>query len=223
MEEVQSENQNEAKPEASKKPEKAKKDRKALKKILAVLGVLLLMAGSAYAGYYYSDQQAKQDASDKQAQIDKLNQEKSELQKQLDEAAAKDDAAADDEAAAENTAPSASDLENIEASITSGNTAALEGYMAKKVTVILAASECCGSRTPAQAVADVAYVEAGTDPWDFSLPQATLDGYAAGDYAQYFPDDALVGKSANDYVISFTFNADGDIKGIFMTGNADVL
>lgn len=222
MEEVRTAVQEEPKNENKQdKPKKIKTERNVLKKIMLVLLALILLAASAYAGYYYRDMQTDEEIADKNTQINVLNQEKSDLQKQVDEAAAADDSA--DTAAAEKTAPSADDLGNIEDSITSGNTAALEGYMASKVNVILAASECCGSRTPAQAVADIAYVESGTDPWDFSLPQATLDSYAAGDYAQYFPEDALVGVSANDYIISFTFNDAGDISGVFMANSTEIL
>lgn len=120
-------------------------------------------------------------------------------------------------------APSAAELENIEASITSGNTAALEGYMAASVNVILAASEAYGPQTPAQAVSDVDYVSDGSDPWNFALPAATLAQYQTGDYKQYFPVSALVGKSANGYVVSFQFDNAGKIDGIFMTNNADIL
>lgn len=202
--------------EPDKKPAKLKKDRSGFKKVLAVLGILLLMGASAYAGYWYREEQAKKDLKEKQSQIDTLIQEKSALQKQLDEASA-------DEEAEDTAKPSASDLENIEAAISSGNTAALEGFMADKVFVIMAATECCGSRAPAQAVADLAYVEAGTDPWDFDLPAATRSSYASGDYADYLPTDALVGKSANGYVVGFTFDSAGDIDGVFMAGSASGL
>jgi cell division protein FtsB len=218
MDEFQSESQHEDKLDQN-RSNKPKKDRRQFKQVLVFLLVLLLLGASTYAGFWYRGQQADKDVKDKQSQIDKLNQEKADLQHQLNEANAEDDTT--DEAT--KTKPSASDLENIQASITSGNTAALEGYMAKKVTVILAASECCGSRTPTQAINDIKYLEGATDPWNFDLPQATLDNYAAGDYAQYFPDDALVGKSANNYVVSFTFDAQGDINGVFMTGNSNVL
>ncbi len=117
------------------------------------------------------------------------------------------------------TAPTAEELDNIKASITSENTAALEGYMAASVNVIIAASEAYGPQTPVQAVKDVDYVKDG-DTWDFALPAATLAAYQAGDYKQYFPTTALVGKSSNGYVISFQFDSAGKINGIFMTNNA---
>lgn len=120
------------------------------------------------------------------------------------------------------TAPSAAQLENMKAAIESENTAALEGYMAASVNVILAASEAYGPQTPVQAVKDVDYVKDGTT-WDFALPAATLTKYQTGDYKQYFPTTALVGKSSNNYVISFQFDSAGKINGIFMTNNASIL
>lgn len=94
--------------------------------------------------------------------------------------------------------------------------------MASIIKVIIAAAEGIGDRTPTQAISDLKYVENATDPWDFDLPVATLTAYATGDYTQYFPDGALVGKSADNRVISFTFNSSGKISGIFMSA-ADIL
>jgi hypothetical protein len=120
------------------------------------------------------------------------------------------------------TAPTAAQLESIQESITSENTAALEGYMASSVNVIIAASEAYGAQTPLQAVKDVDYVKDG-DTWDFALPAATLATYRAGDYKAYFPTTALVGKSTNGYVISFQFDSAGKINGIFMTNHDSIL
>lgn len=134
------------------------------------------------------------------------------------------ESAAEDQPAADTaTQPSADTLENIKASITSGNTAALEGYMAASVNVILAASEAYGPQTPTQAITDLQYLDNATDPWDFALPAATLASYKAGGYSAYFTDDALVGQSADKYLISFQFDSSGKINGIFMTNNADAL
>jgi hypothetical protein len=121
------------------------------------------------------------------------------------------------------TAPSQATIDNVEASITSGNTAALEGYMASTVNVIIAASEGIGSRTPAQAVGDItSYISSATDPWSFALPAATLSGWASGSYSQYFPSGAVVGKSANNMVISFSFTS-GKISTVFMAKDATLL
>lgn len=103
------------------------------------------------------------------------------------------------------------------------NTAALEGYMTDPVTVVLAASEKGGPVTPAQAVQDLNYLSGATDPWDFNLSAVTLASYKNGFYGQYFGDMTVVGKSANDYVVSFMIDTNNKITTIFMTGSADLL
>lgn len=121
------------------------------------------------------------------------------------------------------TDPTAAVIENIKASITSGNTAALEGYMAAKVNVIFAASEGLGERTASEATGDVTGFIVGATTWDFALANPELSGYQSGDYKQYFPANAVVGKSVEKKLISFTFNCDGKISGIFVTTNSDIL
>jgi hypothetical protein len=190
---------------------------------------LILLAASAYLGYWYQGNKAKK-------QADQLNQQINELQTQkrdLEDAKTKIQTELDELKATKTTttttttttggAPSAAVKANIEDSIKSGNTAALESYMAPTVKVIIAASGGVGDRTPAQAVSDIAYLDAGTDPWNFNLPAATLSAYRNGSYGQYFPTNAVVGKSANNYVVSFSFNSAGKISTVFMAVNADLL
>jgi hypothetical protein len=50
-----------------------------------------------------------------------------------------------------------------------------------------------------------------------------LASYKNGFYGQYFGDDTVVGKSANNYVVSFTINTNQKISTIFFTGNAGLL
>jgi Tfp pilus assembly major pilin PilA len=197
--------------------QKIKKDRKNM--MWPLIAVLLLLAG--LGAYYYRDNQAKNQHKTDTATITKL-------QADLKTANAKTAAAettttttpTESETA---TVPTAAVKENVIASIKSGNTAALEGYMASTVSVIIAASEGVGNRTPAQAVSDLAYLDGGTDPWDFSLAAATLTGYQTGDYATYFKSNSVVGKSANGYVVSFNFDTAGKINGVFMSVSDDLL
>lgn len=112
---------------------------------------------------------------------------------------------------------------NIAAAISSGNTAALEGYMASSVNVVIAASDKTGSESPAQAVTDLGYLSAGTDPWNFNLSAATLTTFKNGFYGQYFGNGTYVGESTNKYVVSFGINASGKIATIFMAQNAELL
>lgn len=181
------------------------------KKWLMWLLIALGLIAAAGAGWYYRDMQAKDDEKALKAEIAALTAANTELKK--------------DQVATEVAAktPSADDLANIKAAVESGNYAALEQLMADKVTVIIAASEGVGERTPTQAIADLAYLDAGTDPWDFALSAAVLNGYQNGSYKQYFPATAYVGKSANDYLVSFSFDSNAKIKTIFLAQDADSL
>jgi hypothetical protein len=113
--------------------------------------------------------------------------------------------------------------ENTAAAIESQNTAALEGYMADSVTVVVAASEKGGSETSLQAVKDLDYLNSGTSPWDFNLPIAALTAYKSGDYKRYFGSNTIVGKSANGYVVAFGVNNSGKIDTVFMAANSSLL
>jgi hypothetical protein len=104
---------------------------------------------------------------------------------------------------------------NVADAISSRNTAALESYMGDSVKVIIAASEGIGDRTPAQAVADLNYLSSATDPWDFDLPEATIDDWQTGDYASYFPETLrVIGRSSDGYVVVFKFNSSEKITDI---------
>lgn len=119
---------------------------------------------------------------------------------------------------------SASLKENTAAAISSGNTAALEGYMTSSVNVVIAGSEKSGAESAALAVKDLDYLNSGTAPWDFDLPAATLTTYQNGFYKQYFTADAtIVGQAANGYVVSFGVNASGKIDTVFMSASTDQL
>ena len=110
---------------------------------------------------------------------------------------------------------------NIVDAISSGNTAALEGYFAPSVYVKYAASEQAGFVTDhVLLVNNLSYVTSPTAVWDFDLPASLIDNYAnnpgsAGSYVEDFPAGALVGRSSEDKVISFTL-AGGQITRIFI-------
>lgn len=182
-----------------------------------LIAIIVLLIAAGVGAYWWRDSQAKQAQQESQQKIEELEQEVKELKEA--QAAKKET----EPAAEESAGPTAADLENIQAAVESGDYAALESYMASQVTVILAASECCEGNTPAEAVANMAYADNGTAPWDWNVPEATIDGYRAGFYVDYFPEGVLVGKAANDFIISFSFNNDGDISTIFMAMNEDIL
>lgn len=213
MEELKQDNEQQVQ-EVENKPQEAVKPKKKPSRTVVVLSVLviLLIAGAGFLGWqlYEERDTNKQQA----AEIQNLQTELTQYQ----------------EAAEANPTPTptptvstAALQENVAAALNTMNTAALEGYMADSVFVVYAASEYAGNRTPSEAVADLDYLSSATAPWDFNLDAATLASYKAGFYADYFGDGYLVGKSTDDYVVSFRVDADGNIDQIFIAANADLL
>lgn len=193
---------------------KAKKTNKLLWPIVLVL-VVLLGAGA----YYWRDVKAKNQHDTDTALISKL-------QKDLDAAKKTESASSTSTTTTTTTTttvPTVAAKENIIDSIKSGNTAALEGYMATSVHVVIAASEGVFDRTPAQALTDLNYISSATSPWDFALSSATLASYASGDYKDYFKSNSVVGVSADKKVVVFNFNDSGKINAIFMAASSDLL
>ena len=109
--------------------------------------------------------------------------------------------------------PSAT-IANIEDSVKSKNYAALEGYMAPRVSVVLAASECCGMLSPAKATEQLAYLNNGIAPWDFTYPNAIETKLRTADPANF--KDAVIGIASNRFAVGFTLNNKYLIDKIFM-------
>jgi len=99
---------------------------------------------------------------------------------------------------------------NIVDAMNSGNTAAIDGYLAPSVFIIYAASENAGDVTDHRIIVDdLTNATADGVTWDFDLPASLIENYrnnpgAGGSYTPYFPQNALVGKSSADFVLSFT-------------------
>lgn len=202
----------------SSSPKKTKKG-----KLVALIVIILLLIGGTAAGtYYYRDRQAKDAAKQSAAEVKTLKDTVASL-----EAQAKSESTpttTQTTPACTPVRPSASAVENIEASITSGNTAALEGYMATSVNVLYAASDGIGTRTPTQAVSDItSFIGGSTVVWAFNIPAALLSSYGQGSYDQYFPSTAVVGKSSQDRVLSFNFDCNGKISTVFMAAQESTL
>lgn len=194
------------------------KPKKKLRLLYPALLIVTLLAGSG--AFYWRDSQAKSQEKADQSTISKLESKVSELEKQLADAKR---VSAKTEVTSECKLPTATAKENIIASITSKNTAALEGYMAAIVKVILAASEASYDRTSEKAISDIEYVINATAPWNFALSTATLDSYKAGFYKDYFKDSSVVGVASDKKVIVFNFDCAGKINGVFMAASSDLL
>jgi len=193
-------------------PTPEKKIRSKAPIVWAVVIILLIAAGAG--AYWWRNDQATTQQAAQEAKIADLQSQIDELNKPIDTDVSNSDVS---EGLTE------ADKDSIEASIISGNTATLDGYMASEVSVIIAASEGIGPRTPSEAINDLVYIESAVDPWDFDLGAMILGEYALGDYKEYFKTDSIVGRSADNKVIVFNFNSAGKIDGIFMTIDASFL
>lgn len=205
----------------SEKIPKTAKSKNLNKKTAAIIAVILILfAGNGVMAWQYKKAaDAKKQADAKSAE---LAAKVENLTKEL--AAAKDTSTDEDSSAATVCTISSELRENIEDSISSKNTAALEGYMASQVNVVFAASEKGGKVTASQAVSDLDYVNSNAEgPWDFSLSTATLDSYKAGFYKSYFEEPAIIGKSDNDYVVAFHLNSGCKIDVVFVAASAELL
>jgi hypothetical protein len=114
---------------------------------------------------------------------------------------------------------------NIVDAVSSGNTAALEGYFAPTVHVTYAASEDEGDVSDhGLLVMNISNATSPTAVWDFDLPASVIAAYrdspgSAGAYIDDFPEGAIVGRSSEDKVISFVV-ADGLITR-FLIANSE--
>jgi len=211
--------------EGLKSPKKVKDKKKLIRTVLLILLIIVFAGASAAATYWWRDRVANDSKGKQDVRIASLEKEKTSLKKQLAVAKASNTTAAD-QSTCTSKSPTVSVIESIKASITSGNTAALEGYMASSVNVILAASEGIGPSTPAQAVSSISsFITSDINSWayDFSLPAAILSSYGSGGYSQYFPNNAVVGKAANGKVISFSFDCNAKISTVFLASSEELL
>lgn len=198
------------------------------KTILFYLLMILLVTTTASAAYLLRDRSAKSAEKQQADTITTLQQIKTDLEAQLVAEKAKNTSASDvaNQTTCNPKSPSTTTVDNIKASVTSGNTVALEGYMASSVNVIIAASEGIGAQTPTQAVNDLTtFISSDNTSWDydFSLPASILSSYGKSSYGSYFPSTAVVGKASNKQVISFSFDCNSKVKTVFLASSEDLL
>lgn len=191
------------------------KKRNTGKVVLICLTAILLAVLPALGVYYWQQNEAKQQKVELQKQIDDLQKAKEKLEK-----AAK-------ELTKIPVKPCPAGLtktqtENVQASIESMNTAALDQLMADTVEVTFAASEKGGNETKSQAIADLAYLSNAKMPWNWSIDQSTLNKYKNGDYKIYLADDDIFGVSSNKYFVSFRVEC-GKIDQVFVSATTDLL
>lgn len=189
------------------------------KKVMYTLIVILLIIATSALTYWLTDISNNDIESRLNNEIKQLKSENDNLTKDL-----KDSSDTDVIEQSNNTKlPDEDDLGNIKAAISIGNTEPLQGYMAQTVSVILAASEGIGDRTPMQATLDITNFIDSAGTWDFNLSASVLSSYGKSFYGQYFPINAVVGKSSNGKIISLSFDENAKINQVFFATAEDVL
>jgi predicted negative regulator of RcsB-dependent stress response len=183
------------------------------KGFLKFLLVLILIAAAGAGAWYYRDKQAKDDAKSQAAQI-------SDLQDQL--TTARDSLAAANaktQTDTTQTGPSEDTLKKIETAISTKKYSDIQDLMAPNISKFVYATDGdeSGLRTPAKMVSELKYLDNAKAPWDFDLPEKTISGYQDSNSPEYFTAGALIGKSSNNYLVSFVFNNDGKIVGVFLS------
>lgn len=178
-----------------------------------VLGVFLAISLGALAWVYMQSETDKK----------KLNDEKAQLQAQIELLTSSESQQAEDQPATCSGEPSMEMMDNIKAALNTKNTAVFATYVTDPVTFVLAASEQGGEQSAADTAQSMAYTHSATGPWDFNLSAATLASYEVGFYKDYFDDTTYVGKAASGMVASFDFDCDGKIKQIFISADDDLL
>ncbi len=190
---------------------------KAMGKWLTIGLAVLLVAALAFLGWYWMQAEAEKKS---------LNEQKVQLQGQLD--ALKAQTASEDSAEAESDTPcndtaSAFYKENIKAALDSMNTAVFATYTTNPVNYILAASELGKDMTPDEAALALDYTHSATGPWDFSVPAATVNTWKAGFYKDHFGAKRYIGRAASGMVVSFGFDCSGKVNKIFVAADDDLL
>lgn len=179
------------------------------------IGVLL-------AGMWYYQQLKIEELTSQKADITKQLEDSKKAQKKTEEQLAD---AQQQLAATSTTVTVVPPLlqQNVVAAVESGNYAALDGYMADKVSYAIAASSGQGTLTKAQALKQLEYLNSGTKPWNFNIEAATLTKYKAGAYSTYLNDDVIFGVSGNKYFVSFHLDTNNKIDQFFISSSTDIL
>ncbi len=116
---------------------------------------------------------------------------------------------------------SAKKIAEIEGAIEDADATELYDELSTTVHVQFAASDFDADRSRDNAVIDLDYVNEATN-WKWNLDAATLARFRAGAYRDSFPTGAIVGESAEGYVISFTITK-AEITAIFVSKSVDLV
>jgi hypothetical protein len=104
----------------------------------------------------------------------------------------------------------------VQESVNGSNYQNLASLLGESVNVIVAGS---GSslQSAQQAIESLNYLNGSSGAWNWNLTPEQLAQYQQGNNAQYFGSNAVVGQSANGYVVSIVVNESGQVTTIFMS------
>lgn len=105
--------------------------------------------------------------------------------------------------------------DKIIAAVNSKAYADLKPLMFPQVVVVLQATECCGSMPAQKAIEQLSYIKDATAPWNFDDTNATIVAIKKANPENY--GNSVLGISANNYVVSFQTNFEGQISKISMS------
>ncbi len=182
-------------------------------KWVVFLLVILLLASSAGI-YYWMSQQANKQLQSRDNQINQLSQQKTELQRQLEDEKAKSAQALTENSACK--APDEKAVNSIKGLLSSRNLKPLEKLMADELTVVSTGSNDSNNRKPAETITDLNEFIKNSGNWDFKLSPDTLTLYKKGKFSKYFTESSVVGKSKSGKVIALSFDCNAKINQILL-------
>jgi hypothetical protein len=115
----------------------------------------------------------------------------------------------------------ADDVRTLEEAIESASYSDVYGLLANPVHVAFAASDFDADRTPDQAITDLEYLE-GSSGWNWDPDAATLTSFRDGRYGDRFPEGAIVGVSAEGFVVSLVARGSA-ISDVFLSKSTAAL
>lgn len=97
----------------------------------------------------------------------------------------------------------------------------LTSLFVSMVNIRIEASECCSPMVPNEAVKQLDYLKSALGPWDFGESNKIAVDLAAT-YPEHY-DNAIIGISSNNYLISVQLDENNKIKKISLASNAKML
>ena len=104
----------------------------------------------------------------------------------------------------------------VQDAVGSNNYQNLASLLGGSVNVIKAGSGS-SMQSVQQAIESLNYLNGSSGAWNWNLTPEQLAQYQQGNNAQYFGNNAIVGQSANGYVVSIIVDDNGQVTTIFMS------